>query len=353
MKKSTKENAIFPGSFDPFHEGHKFIIDSALDKFEKIYIVISWSENKERNQTFLDSKKQIEKIYKSNPKIEIIINKSEMMTNVAKKLNCFNIVRGIRNNEDEQYEDWLKNQYQQLEPRIKVFYYSNKKLQNISSTKIKNNKNKIGLIIADNNEIQKMNEFKLIKKHESIFDVWEYEFNKKTIFVIHSRIGLVNAAMATQFLIDNFKVNQIWNYGAVGSLKKFKLYDVAIPTKFYYFDAHTPWYKRGQIPGEEEYFKNDLISNYQEDINIGSGNAFIEDAKYFKKFENELNLHLIDMESCAIAHTCQKNKIKFYCIKAVSDEIGKSNTDKKEINKVIAKSSFLAFNKMIEYLKKL
>ena len=41
---------IFPGSFDPFHEGHKFVVEKILKKFDYVYIVISWNESKQRKK---------------------------------------------------------------------------------------------------------------------------------------------------------------------------------------------------------------------------------------------------------------------------------------------------------------
>ncbi len=215
---------------------------------------------------------------------------------------------------------------------------------------MKNEQNRIGLVIADDHEIQSMNEFVFIKKHQNKFIVDEYEFKNKKVFVINSRIGLVNATIATQYLIDIFKVNQIWNYGAVGSTGKYNQFDVVIPERFYFYDVITPWYKRGQTPGEKEYYLNSLLSN--EEANIASGNSFIDNKEYIDELNKELDIHLIDMESAAIAQTCDKNNIPFYCVKAISDVIGSSNTNKIDINEAINKSSKLAFLKMIDKIEK-
>ena len=76
---------------------------------------------------------------------------------------------------------------------------------------MKNDQNKIGIIVADENEIFEFPHFMKLKKiyKNSQFEVKKYKFNKKTFFLIHSGIGLINAAIATQYLIDNFKVRKI------------------------------------------------------------------------------------------------------------------------------------------------
>lgn len=128
--------AMFPGSFDPMHEGHDFVIQNGLKDFDLIYIVISWNENKKRHFSYFKSKKMIKQKYKNNKRIKILINKNKLTPDISKKLNCFNIIRGYRNDEDLKYEQWLKSQYLLLDPRINFILY--KSNINLSSTTIKN-----------------------------------------------------------------------------------------------------------------------------------------------------------------------------------------------------------------------
>ena len=125
---------IFPGSFDPFHEGHKFVVETILKKFDYVYIVISWNQSK----TFESSKYKIENIFKDNKNIEILINKNKLTTEIAKEVGCFNIVRGIRNWKDKIYEKKLKKIYLSYEPNLNFYYVkSNKKFKKNSSTSLK------------------------------------------------------------------------------------------------------------------------------------------------------------------------------------------------------------------------
>ncbi len=217
---------------------------------------------------------------------------------------------------------------------------------------MKNDRNKIGLIIADENEIQPFESFHLVKIYQDQFKVSHYLFNQINVYVINSKIGLVNATIATQFLIDKFNLKHIWNYGAVGATNKLKQYDVVIPNKFFFYDVITPWYKRGQTPNEKEYYLNSLNTNNNIEINIGSGNSFVSNVKYVEDIKKDLNIDLFDMESCAMAQTCDKNNVRFYCIKGVSDVIGKSNIEKENINLAISKASKYAFDFMIKIWNK-
>lgn len=137
------KEAIFPGSFDPFHRGHEFVVDQALkNKFEKIYIVVSWNEDKIRNLSLEKSKQMIEQIYQSNNKIKVLINKNKLTVDIARELNCFNIIRGYRDEQDLIFENQLKNNYLKEEPRINFILFHST-IKERSSNINKNNKKMI------------------------------------------------------------------------------------------------------------------------------------------------------------------------------------------------------------------
>lgn len=131
------KKAIFPGSFDPFHQGHEFIVKEALKDFEFLYIIISWNESKKRHSSFNEAYQYILEKYKNDKNIKLLINESELTTTIANKLNCFNIVRGYRNKKELILEKKLYRKYVVLDARIKVFYYHSNELKNVSSTIIR------------------------------------------------------------------------------------------------------------------------------------------------------------------------------------------------------------------------
>jgi len=70
-------NAIFPGSFDPLHEGHLDIIKRACKLFDKLFVVVSYNVDKP-NQTNLikryqQTKKIIDDLKLKN--VEVLYNK--------------------------------------------------------------------------------------------------------------------------------------------------------------------------------------------------------------------------------------------------------------------------------------
>ncbi|MGL4183511.1 MAG: hypothetical protein ACRCRP_00055 [Metamycoplasmataceae bacterium] len=204
----------------------------------------------------------------------------------------------------------------------------------------------IGLIVADPKEINEIS-FPKIEQQEK-FAIYKIN-NNINMIVVNSGIGLVNAAASTQELIDKFNIIFLLNYGAVGaSGNNLNLFDVIIPEKIYCHDAITPWYPRGVIPGEKEFFSNFLI---KDKINLSSGNCFISDLEKIKDINEHYLANLFDMETYAYAAICNKNNIPFLTIKGISDIIEKTETNIEKINQNISLSARKALIKLIEFIK--
>ncbi len=208
-----------------------------------------------------------------------------------------------------------------------------------------------GLIIADPNEIHDspLTFLKETKVGPTTF--FHYEWNDVEIIAVESGIGIVNASMATQKIIDTYKVEKILNYGAVGGTDVVKLFDVVLPNKFYFHDVETPWYPRGQTPGEKEFYTNSFKERDQ--INIASGSSFVHELDHLKDIQDDLNVDLFDMESSAIAQVCSKNKIPFFVVKGISDIINVTDTEQQDINKNISISSQKSFMKLISLFEQI
>ncbi|MGL5357828.1 MAG: 5'-methylthioadenosine nucleosidase [Metamycoplasmataceae bacterium] len=204
----------------------------------------------------------------------------------------------------------------------------------------------IGLIIADPEEINKIN-FPKIEEQEK-FSIYKINDNTNMV-VVNSGIGLVNAAAATQELIDKFNITFLLNYGAVGaSGDKLNLFDVIIPQRIYCHDAITPWYPRGVIPGEKPFFSNFIT---KDKINLSSGNSFISDIKVIKDINEYYQANLFDMETYAYAAICNKQNIPFLTIKGISDIIEKTEKDIEKINENISFASEKALIELSKFIK--
>jgi len=95
----------------------------------------------------------------------------------------------------------------------------------------------IGILVADKNEI---NEFPFTKKVVKEINQFVFTVFENDIVAVHSGIGIINAAAATQQLISSFPIEEIINYGAVGANKHLDVYDVVTPAKIFLHDVITP-----------------------------------------------------------------------------------------------------------------
>ena len=100
-----KKIAIYPGSFNPIHEGHQRVIDLALKIFDEVIIVIAQNPNKGTIENLKERVDNIRKIYahKLDSGEISVIGSRKMTGRIAKEYNAF-IIKGVRNFIDFQNE---------------------------------------------------------------------------------------------------------------------------------------------------------------------------------------------------------------------------------------------------------
>lgn len=139
--------AIYPGSFDPFTNGHLNVLNHAADIFDKVYVVVMKHPNKQR---LINLATSAELIRKSIPdyfdNVEVVISESNLIYKEAKRLRCDYIVRGVRNNGlDYSYEENLAEFNKDI-GNINTIFIRADVNKNVSSTMIK-------MLLANNESI--------------------------------------------------------------------------------------------------------------------------------------------------------------------------------------------------------
>ena len=137
-----KNNAIYPGTFDPITYGHIDVINKALKIVDKVIIAVSENSNKNylfdinerlniiNNALFKDLKMKTNKIK--------IISFNSLTTDLCKKMNSKIILRGLRAVSDFEYEFQLAGMNRKLNNKIEtVFLMSDVENQIISSRFVK------------------------------------------------------------------------------------------------------------------------------------------------------------------------------------------------------------------------
>lgn len=133
-----KKIALFPGSFDPFTNGHLQTLKEAYPLFDEIYITVATNTQKKGLFSFLEKKVMIEESTSDLPKVKVIEQPGQLTVKVARKFGATYLIRGIRNPSDFQYEADISNMNHLLDPTIQtVFFIPPKHFTYISSTIIR------------------------------------------------------------------------------------------------------------------------------------------------------------------------------------------------------------------------
>lgn len=123
--------AIFPGSFNPFTQGHANIVERALQLFDNVIIAIG--NNSEKCQQAENNQATIQQLYQNNPHIKVI-QYNCLTADLIKKENATCIIRGIRNETDLAYEQEIAKVNYTFFGVETIFLLANPALKEISSS---------------------------------------------------------------------------------------------------------------------------------------------------------------------------------------------------------------------------
>ena len=131
------KKALFAGSFDPFHDGHLHILKKANELFDEVYVAVSINPNK--NSSKLEKRvDQVSNFLKEHDLKNKVIKNDGLTVELAKKIGCKYLIRGLRNNLDLEYELELANLNKKIDSSIEtIFLVADNEFKNISSSKLK------------------------------------------------------------------------------------------------------------------------------------------------------------------------------------------------------------------------
>ncbi len=159
-----------------------------------------------------------------------------------------------------------------------------------------------------------------------------------SVVVVKCGIGKVNAAVATQAMIDHFDVDIIINTGVAGSLSNsLDIFDIVVSSDLvqHDFDTTAAGDELGLITGfksvsfdADERLYNLAIETGREifdDIKvykgrIATGDQFVSTPERKEKIVKQFGAVCTEMEGCAIAQACMLNNMPFLVIRSISDK---------------------------------
>ena len=94
---------MYPGTFDPITKGHLDIIQRAAKMYDEVIVTIMVNPRKTCTFNEEERKNLIEKCVKDYPNVKVLVGDG-LTVQLAKKLGCKALVRGIRAVADYEYE---------------------------------------------------------------------------------------------------------------------------------------------------------------------------------------------------------------------------------------------------------
>jgi len=169
------------------------------------------------------------------------------------------------------------------------------------------------------------------------------ELAGQKVVLLRCGVGKVNAAVATQLLIDRFGVDAVIFTGLAGSLvPHLKRGDVVVSNMVVQHDIDLTAFGRrpGEIPDLARMIDADpklihLAADATEAVitesgekrqmtvgTIATGDSFVSDPERIRWLQREFGAIVTEMEGGAVGQVCQMNRVPFVVIRVISDGSG-------------------------------
>lgn len=223
---------------------------------------------------------------------------------------------------------------------------------------------RVGIIFAMEEELNALKKYLILENEYNLFDLNFYEgkIDNVDCVLVESGVGKVNAARTTQILIDNMKVEYIFNIGVAGGIdQSLKVGDIVIGESLvqHDFDITAFDHEKGYIPNVGTYIEADsyLVKIAQENIDnakvgvIASGDIFCTEFMMGQKINKKFSALCVEMEGASVAQVCFLSHIPFLIIRSVSDVPNNDNViTYEEFLDSSSKKVALAMNKILSNL---
>lgn len=130
----TKRTAVFPGTFDPFTNGHLDIVNKALLLFDELIIAIGHNANKKHLFSLEKRLEWINAVFENESRVRVDSYQG-LTSEFCKRNHAQFIVRGLRTIYDFEYEKQIARVNEHLnQGMLNVFLISDEDVSSVSST---------------------------------------------------------------------------------------------------------------------------------------------------------------------------------------------------------------------------
>jgi pantetheine-phosphate adenylyltransferase len=129
--------AIYPGSFDPFTNGHINIIERSVKVFGSVIVAVAHNTSKKTTFTLEERVEIIGDVFRNRPEVKVDYFQG-LLVDYARKAGTNVVLRGMRTVSDFEYELQMALSNKMLYPELEtVFMVTESIYSHISSSLIK------------------------------------------------------------------------------------------------------------------------------------------------------------------------------------------------------------------------
>lgn len=130
--------ALFPGSFDPFTNGHLNTVQRAAQLFDEVIITVATNTSKVGLFTTEEKIALIQEAIADLENVSVVVQPWGLTVDIARAYKAQFLIRGIRNMTDYEYEKNIASMNNRLDEDIEtVFLLADEAYANVSSSMIK------------------------------------------------------------------------------------------------------------------------------------------------------------------------------------------------------------------------
>ena len=126
---------IYPGSFDPFTNGHLDVVERAAKLFDRVIMAVAQNTDKQTLFTQAERKRQIVTVLNDLPNVEVTEFKG-LLVEFAKAQKAQAIIRGLRAVSDFEFEFQLALMNRKLDEEIETIFMMPREAYTFLSSKL-------------------------------------------------------------------------------------------------------------------------------------------------------------------------------------------------------------------------